>query len=104
LKSNNKGLKKGSDHNISTRQKNWVVDLSNKALGYFLWISSLKTLDKVVSDFYIYLEIGERFFNQVLLALNKSVNKNTKIPFGKTILNVNLSSKKCIAYEKQLLV
>ena len=90
MKNNNKWLKKDFGYNISTRQKNWVVDLSNKALGYFLWISSLKTLDKVVSDFYIYLEFGERFFNQVLLALNKSVNKNTKIPIGKTILNVNL--------------
>lgn len=85
-------------------QKNWAVCLSNHILGYFLWISTRKSLDKLVSDFYIYLEIGEKVFKQVLIALNQSVNKNTKIRLAKYNPKTNLSSKKCIAYEKQLLV
>ena len=86
------------------RQKNWAVCLLNQILGCFLWISSQKSLDISVSDFYIYLEIGERFFKQVLQTLDQSVNKNIKILFGKAYPIVSLSSKKRIAYEKQLLV
>ncbi len=87
-----------------THQRNWGVDLLNRVVEIILCFSPFKTLDKIVSDFYIYLEIGVRFFNEVLKSLYKSVKKNTKIPFGIFSPNKNLSSKKCIAYEKQLLV
>ena len=86
------------------RQKNWAVCLLNQILGCFLWVSTKKSLDKSVSDFYIYLEIGERFFKQVLQTLEQSVNKNIKIHIGISYPIVNLSSKKRIVYEKQLLV
>jgi hypothetical protein len=86
------------------RQRNWGVDLLNSVFEIILCFFPFKTLDKIVSDFYIYLEIGVRFFNQGLIVLNQFVNKNTKIPFGIFTPNENLSSKKFIAYEKQLLV
>jgi hypothetical protein len=76
------------------RQKNWVVCLLNQILGCFLWVSTKKSLDKSVSDFYIYLEIGERFFKQVLQTLDQSVNKNIKILVGKAYPIMSLSSKK----------
>jgi len=104
LKNNTKELNGRLVRIFITHQKNWVVCLSNQILGFFLWISIQKSLDKLVSDFYIYLEFGEKVFKQVVIALNQSVNKNTKIRLGKYNPKTNLSSKKCIAYEKQLLV
>lgn len=87
-----------------TRQQKLGVDLLNPELRVFLCFLPWKTLDKFVYDFYIYLEFGERFFNQVVKTLHQSVIKNIKILLGKNTPNKNLSSKKRIAYEKQLLV
>lgn len=87
-----------------TRQQKLGVDLLNPELRVFLCFLPWKTLDKFVYDFYIYLEFGERFFNQVVKTLHQSVIKNIKILLGKNTPNKNLSSKKRIAYEKHLLV
>jgi hypothetical protein len=82
----------------------WGVDLLNQSVGYFFWICPQKSLDKLVSDFYIYLQIGVGFFKQVLTALYQIVNKNIIIPIGNGNPKKNLSSKKRITYGKQLLV
>ena len=104
MKNNNKDILTCQRRICNTRQQKLGVDLLNPELQIFLGFLPWKTLDKIVSDFYIYLEFGERFFNQVARTLHQSVIKNIKILLGDYKPNENLSSKKCIAYEKQLLV
>jgi len=104
LKNNTKPITISLWRLCHTRQQKLSVDLLNPELQVFLCFLPLKTLVKFVSDFYIYLEFGERFFKQVVRTLHQSVNKNIKILIGDYGPNENLSSKKCIAYEKQLLV